>query len=80
MLWVRPLGAIAAQPLPGTDGAGLPFWSPDSRWIGFFAQAKLKKVDVNGGPPQILCDAPQGTGGTWNRDGTILFAPIRSSG
>src|SRR5207244_2331242 len=57
LLWIRPLDALTAQPLAGTDGAGWPFWSPDSRWIGFFAQGKLKKIDITGGPPQILCDA-----------------------
>src|SRR5262249_48534662 len=56
LLWARPLGAIAAQPLAGTDDATFPFWSPDSRFIGFFAQSKLKKVDASGGPPQTICD------------------------
>jgi Tol biopolymer transport system component len=74
-LWVRPLDSLIAQPLPGTQGAGLPFWSPDSRSIGFFAQGKLKKIDVAGGPPQTLCDAPAGRGGSWNIEGLIIFAP-----
>jgi eukaryotic-like serine/threonine-protein kinase len=74
-LWLRPLGAASAQPLAGTEGASLPFWSPDSRFIGFFADGKLKKIDAAGGPPQTLCDAPRGFGGTWNRDGVIVFAP-----
>src|SRR5207244_1050018 len=74
-LWLRPLGALSAQPLAGTEGAILPFWSPDSRFIGFFANGKLKKIDAAGGPPQTLCDAPTGRGGTWNRDGVIVFAP-----
>jgi len=56
-LWVRALDALQAQLLPGTEDAQLPFWSPDSRWIGFFVQGKLKKVPVNGGPAQSLCDA-----------------------
>ena len=55
----------------------LPFWSPDSRFIGFFAQGKLKKIDASGGSPQTLCDAPAGNGGTWNREGVIVFAPNR---
>ncbi|PYS60380.1 MAG: hypothetical protein DMF74_18790 [Acidobacteria bacterium] len=74
-LWLRPLGASSAQPLAGTEGASLPFWSPDSRFIGFFANGKLKKIDAAGGPPQTLCNAPNGRGGTWNRDGVIVFAP-----
>jgi Tol biopolymer transport system component len=74
-LWLRPLGALSAQPLAGTEGAFLPFWSPDSRFIGFFAGGKLKKIDAAGGPPLTLCDAPNGRGGTWNRDGVIVFAP-----
>ena len=74
-LWMRPLGASSAQPLAGTEGASLPFWSPDSRFIGFFANGKLKKIDAAGGPPQTLCNAPNGRGGTWNREGVIVFAP-----
>jgi len=74
-LWLRPLAALSAQPLAGTEGASYPFWSPDSRFIGFFANGKLKKIDAAGGPPQTLCDAPSGRGGTWNRDGVIVFAP-----
>jgi Tol biopolymer transport system component len=74
-LWIRPLDSLAAHPLPGTDGAIYPFWSPDSASIGFFAAGKLKRIDVIGSPPQVLADAPAGRGGTWNHDGTILFAP-----
>jgi eukaryotic-like serine/threonine-protein kinase len=74
MLWVRPLDALTAQPMPGTEGAGQPFWSPDSRFIGFFSQGKLKKIETAGGPPQTICDASGSRGGTWNRDGTIVFA------
>ena len=73
-LFVRPIDAVDAQPLPGTEGALQPFWSPDSRHIGFYAQRKLKRIDVSGGPPQIICDAPEGVvGGTWNGEGIILF-------
>lgn len=81
LLWVRPLDSLSAQALPGTEGAldaSSPFWSPDSRFIGFFANGKLKKVDASGAPPQILCDAADGRGGTWNGDGVILFAPDNS--
>ena len=75
LLWVRPLDGLAPQVLQGTDDAAYPFWSPDSRSIGFFAQGKLKRIDVAGGAPQTLCNAGLGRGGTWNRDGVILFAP-----
>jgi Tol biopolymer transport system component len=74
LLWLRSLDSTSARPLAGTDGGLNPFWSPDSRFVGFFAQQKLKKTDVFGGPPETLCDAPGGLGGTWNRDGLILFA------
>ena len=75
LLWVRPLNGLVAQPLAGTDGARYPFWSPDGRFLGFFAGGKLKKIDASGGPAQILCDTQEGRGGTWNRDGVILFSP-----
>jgi|SRR5579863_271615 len=74
-LWVRPLDSLTAQPLAGTEGAIYPFWSPDSRYIGFFAESKLKKIDASGGPAQSVCDAPEGRGGTWSSDGVIAFAP-----
>lgn len=74
-LWIRPLNSLSAQPLPGTNGATFPFWSPDSRFIGFFANGKLLKIDAAGGPPQTVCNALAGRGGTWNRDGVIVFAP-----
>jgi len=72
-IWVRPLDASETRVLAGTEGALSPFWSPDSRKIGFFAGGKLKAVDYSGGPVQVLCDAPAGEGGTWNREGVILF-------
>jgi Tol biopolymer transport system component len=71
-LWVRPLESLQAQALAGTEGASLPFWSPDSRFIGFFAGGKLKKISAAGGPVQILCDA-FASGGTWNSEGDIVF-------
>ncbi len=74
-LAVRSFDAAEPQVLPGTEAGFFPFWSPDSRFIGFFAQGKLKKIDVTGGPPVTLCDAGRGLGGTWNRDGTIVFTP-----
>ena len=74
-LWIRPLDRETAQPLAGTDGARLPFWSPDSRWLGFFADGKLKKIDTQGGPPIVLADAPVPLGGSWSAKGVILFSP-----
>ncbi|MFM9837983.1 MAG: hypothetical protein ACKVOQ_06945, partial [Cyclobacteriaceae bacterium] len=73
-IWVRHLSATDAQVLTGTEGAILPFWSPDSRFIGFFAKEKLKKIESSGGVPQNLCDAPNGRGGTWNKEGAIIFS------
>ncbi len=75
-LYVRPLDSLVALPLPGTKGARYPFWSYDSREIGFFSDdGKLKKIGAAGGPAVTLCDAPSGRSGSWNRDGVILFAP-----
>jgi hypothetical protein len=75
-LWVRALGSLVPQALPGTDGARYPFWSPDSHWIGFFAAGKLKKVEFSGGPVQTICDAGIAGGGAWNRDGIIIFTTL----
>jgi len=77
LLWVRPLDSMAARPLPGTENAYHPFWSPDSRSIAFFADPKLKRVDLAGGPAREICDATGGRGGTWNSEGTIVFALTR---
>ncbi|HEV2386423.1 MAG TPA: protein kinase [Candidatus Acidoferrales bacterium] len=74
-LWVRPLDAAAARPLEGTDGAAFPFWSPDGRSLGFFANGKLNCIDASGGPVLALSDARAGRGGAWNHDGAILFSP-----
>ena len=73
LLWVRDLDSQTAQPLPGTDDAGSPFWSPDSRFIAFTANTSLKKIAVTGGPPQTITALPANGMGTWNRDGVILF-------
>lgn len=73
-LWIRQMDTSTAYPLQGTEGASQPFWSPDSCWIGFFAQGRLKKTEPSGGPPQTICDAVAGYGGTWNREGVILFS------
>jgi eukaryotic-like serine/threonine-protein kinase len=75
LLYVRPLTSLSAQPFPGTDDAMYPFWSPDSREIGFFIPGKLKKINAGGGPPQTLCDSVGGRGGTWNNQGVIVFSP-----
>jgi Tol biopolymer transport system component len=74
-LWVRSLAETAARPLEGTELATAPFWSPDSRSIGFFADGKLKRLDLSGGITRTLATAPMGNGGTWNRDGVIVFTP-----
>jgi eukaryotic-like serine/threonine-protein kinase len=74
-LWLRSLDQIATRPLAGTEGAKHPFWSPDCRSIGFFADRKLKLIDVAGGPPQVIADAPNARGGTWSKDDVIVFAP-----
>lgn len=76
MIWTYEVGGKRATTVPGTEDASHPFWSPDSRSVGFFAQGKLKKVDVfSGTSAQVLCEAPHGRGGSWNRDGVILFTP-----
>jgi len=75
LLWVRPFDAAEARALPGTEGAAYPFWSPDGQSLAFFAGGKLRRVDIAGGPPETICDAPVGKNGDWAPDGTILFAP-----
>ena len=72
-IWVRPLSSLTAQPLVGTEGGVRPFWSPDSKHIGFIADGVMKKVDVAGGPPTKICDAPGGSDGTWSSEGVILW-------
>src|ERR1700680_4271998 len=74
-LWIRPLDSLKAHALNGTEEGTLPFWSPDSRAIGFFAEGKLKKIEVSSGAVQVLCSAADARGGTWNPGGTILFSP-----
>ena len=74
-LWVRGLSSSNAQQLTGTEGAIYPFWSPDSLRVGFFAEGRLKTIDFGNSAVQTLCDAAPGFGGTWNRDGVIVFAP-----
>ena len=79
LLWIRAGDSLTPRSLRGSDGAQSPFWSPDGRAIGFFAQGKLKRVDLPDGPVQVICDAPDPRGGSWARDGTILVAPDASS-
>ncbi len=74
-LWVRPMDTLEARQLPGTDNAEFPFWSPDGRAIGFFAEGKLKAVDLESGSTQVVADAPFGRGGAWGADGVIVFSP-----
>jgi Tol biopolymer transport system component len=80
-LYVRPLASAAARPVPATDGAQYPFWSPDSRSLGYFAGGKLRKVQVIGtaGPPVTICDAEEVKGASWSPAGVIVFAPDASS-
>ena len=73
-LWVRSLDSLTAQPLPGTENALYPFWSPDSLYIAFLGGHKLRKIDPSGGPATVVCDADNGRGGSWNQDGVILFS------
>jgi serine/threonine-protein kinase len=74
-IYVRPLDQFQATALSGTENARDPFFSPDSQWVGFFADGKLKKISVQGGAAVTLCDAPNDRGGSWGEDGTIVFTP-----
>ena len=74
MIWLRPMDALEARIMPGTEGVQRPFWSPDSRFVAFVAGDKLKKVDISGGPPQTICDTPvNSSDGSWSEAGVILF-------
>lgn len=75
VLWLYEAGSREVKTLAGTEGSSFPFWSPDGNSVGFFADGKLKKTDIAGGPVQVIADAPSGRGGTWNRDGVIVFTP-----
>ena len=74
-VFIRSLASATSRALPGTDKASLPFWSPDSRAIGFFASGKLLKIALDASSPSVLCDAPDSRGGSWSPDGVIVFAP-----
>jgi serine/threonine protein kinase/Tol biopolymer transport system component len=75
-IWIRPMGELQARILPGTDNGLSPFWSPDDRYLAFFADDRLKKIAISGGPPTTLADTPVTVQGDWNRDGIILFSAI----
>jgi len=75
VIWLYELGAREAKSLGDTEGANFPFWSPDGKSLGFFGDGKLKRLEIAGGPARVLCDAPSGRGGTWNKEGMILFTP-----
>ncbi len=75
MLYLRSIDEGEAHALAGTELGHYPFWSPDSQWIGFVANGKLRKIKATGGPALTICDAPDGKGGSWNADGVIVFAP-----
>ncbi len=75
-LWVRPMNSLEAHALADTTGAIFPFWSPDSRSLGFFADGKLKTIDISGSAALVICDAQNGRGGTWAPGGVILFTPV----
>lgn len=79
-MYLRSLNHLEVSPVPGTEGASYPFWSPDGRSIGFFADLKLKRIDLPGGIVRTLCDAPAGRGADWSQHGFIVFAPSANSG
>jgi eukaryotic-like serine/threonine-protein kinase len=78
-IFVRQIDRLTETPIPGTDSGHSPFFSPDGKWLGFFAEGKLKKVSLAGGTPIVLADAPDAHGGSWGEDGTIVFAPTATS-
>jgi Tol biopolymer transport system component len=74
-IWLQPLDSLSARPLAGTEDGSYPFWAPDSRSVAFFGHGELRRVDIAGGPAVAICAAPDGRGGTWGREGSIVFAP-----
>ncbi len=79
-LWVRPMNSLEPRQLAGTDNAIFPFWSPDGHSLGFFAEGKLKTIDIDGGSPQTVADAPFGRGGAWGPGGVIVLSPLTQAG
>jgi serine/threonine protein kinase len=79
MLWVRSIGSPVLRPLPNTEGAGAPFWSPDGQFIGFIANSKLKKIATGGGDASVISTASVSGGGTWSRDGVIVYSVGQAS-
>jgi len=80
VIWIYEVGSQAGRILSNTEGATYPFWSPDGKTLAFFADGRLKKLDVAEGSVQTLCDASSGRGGTWNKDGVIVFTPEATLG
>ena len=72
--------SVAVEPIEGTAGGDMPFFSPDGAWLGFAADGKLKKVAIGGGQPTVICDAPEPRGASWGDNGTIVFAPAVRGG
>ncbi len=79
-LWLRPVNSMEAKPLASASISSYPFWSPDSKFIGYFLPGKLMKLSIDGGPPLMICDAQDGRGGTWNKNGTVMFSPDPAGG
>jgi eukaryotic-like serine/threonine-protein kinase len=79
-LYIRPMDSFESRPLPGTEGASDPFFSPRGEWLGFFAQSKLRKIRVDGGTPTTLCAVDTGRGGAWGPDDTIVFTASSTPG
>ena len=78
-VWIRSFSGESPRPIDGSEGASYPFWAPDSRSLGFFADNKLKRIDLDRSAPQVLADAGNPAGGAWNADGVIVFSPNNNS-
>jgi Tol biopolymer transport system component len=79
-LWIRRFAEQEARALPDSDAAAFPFWSPDGKSLAFFAQGRLKRIELAGGPSRVLASVAAPRGGTWNNDGVIVFAPNSGDG